>query len=103
MCKIVLVFPGEIECSTHGELTEALGGAPLYKHVDDQGEGDCLCNLDEPRTAAAFGFEIASEPGDFMTVFSRLPSDGLGSNGDSSSLEAISAPRGVSVEQPRVE
>ena len=73
MCKIIIVEPDETECHTHAQLMEALGGMPVYKHVDDQVADDCLCDLDVEKTAATYGYRADREPGEMFTVFHPLP------------------------------
>lgn len=64
MCVRILIGEGAdgIECDNHGELVNALGGAPVYDaRVDtsDLTEGDCLCGIDPAATAHKFGYRVA--------------------------------------------
>lgn len=65
MCTSVILRDGttETECTNHGELTEALGGAPLYKHPDDEppAPNQCLCNFDAEATARQYGYTFDSK------------------------------------------
>lgn len=63
MCVNIIVDDGAdgVLCTNHGELAEALGGAPVY-HPDvdfrDITDADCLCGIDQAATALQHGFRI---------------------------------------------
>lgn len=61
MCTTAYV-DGE-SVSTVGELKAAIGSANVFPRRDGlDADGFCLCNVDLPRSAAAVGMSVASDP-----------------------------------------
>jgi hypothetical protein len=69
MCKEVII--GDTACSNHGELTEALGGVPAYKHDEDITDDDCLCGIDVEETAKRYNLTIDGELSDHWQTVMR--------------------------------
>jgi hypothetical protein len=60
MCTFVTVErgPDTFDCVSHGELTEALGGEPVYRQAarESRTAEDCLCQFDAEATAQKYGY-----------------------------------------------
>lgn len=75
MCIFVTVERGSeiFDCTNHGELSEALGAEPLYKHPprEPRTPEDCLCLFDPEATATALGYVFDPEQSSFGDVTLR--------------------------------
>jgi hypothetical protein len=75
MCTFVTIEQGvdTLECVSHGELTEALGGEPVYKRParEPRTAEDCLCQFDAEATAKKYGYDYDPENSTFGDVILR--------------------------------
>lgn len=75
MCTFVTVERGTdtFDCVSHGELTEALGGEPVYNHAarEPRTAGDCLCQFDAEATAQKYGYSYDPEYSSFGDITLR--------------------------------
>jgi hypothetical protein len=58
------------DCTNHGELSEALGGEPVYKRAsrEPRTPEDCLCSFDAEATAEKYGYLCDEETPSFGDV-----------------------------------